>query len=54
MHQKMKDMPELGVTHKWALGFTQEMAQSLLENVAVKLMILPCRRWVSLKHPQIR
>ena len=40
MHQKLRDMPELDATYKWALGFTQEMAQSLLDSSAVKLMNL--------------
>lgn len=40
MHKKLRDMPELDSTYKWALGFTQEMAQSLLDSSAVKLMNL--------------
>ena len=40
MHQKLRDIPELDATYKWALGFTQEMAQSLLDSSAVKLMNL--------------
>ena len=40
MHKKLKMNPELDVLYKWALGFTQEMAQSLLDSSAVKLMVL--------------
>ena len=40
MHQKLRDLPELDTTYKWALGFTQEMAEPLLDSSAVKLMDL--------------
>ena len=40
MHKKLKSNQELDATYKWALGFTQEMAQSLLDVSAVKLMDL--------------
>lgn len=40
MHKKLKSNQELDATYKWALGFTQEMAQSLLDVSAVRLMDL--------------
>ena len=40
MHNKLREMPELDSTYKWALGFTQEMAESLLDSSAAKLMNL--------------
>ena len=40
LHKKLRDMPELDSTYKWALGFTQEMAESLLDSSASKLMDL--------------
>ncbi len=40
MHKKLRSDQELDATYKWALGFTQEMAQSLLDSSAVKLMDL--------------
>ena len=40
MHKKLKSNQGLDATYKWALGFTQEMAQSLLDVSAVRLMDL--------------
>ena len=40
MHKQLRTHQELDLTYKWALGFTQEMAQSLLDSSAVKLMDL--------------
>jgi hypothetical protein len=40
MHKKLKTLPDLDATYKWVLGFTQEMAQSLLDSSAAKLMDL--------------
>ena len=40
IHKKLKSNQELDATYKWALGFTQEMAQSLLDVSAVRLMDL--------------
>jgi hypothetical protein len=39
-HKKLRNSPELDSTYKWALGFTQEMAESLLDTSAGKLMNL--------------
>lgn len=40
MHRKLRDVPELDSTYKWALGFSQELADTLLDSSATKLFNL--------------